>query len=281
MKPILLIHGGAGSKKMTSLDLKNYQLSLNRILNDIFPRLRRGLSAIDAVVMATALLENDPLYNAGKGSKIQSDGHIRMSASVMDGRNRIFSGCVNVEKVKNPIYLAKALQKREDRVLSGKGAERFARENNLEFASAYTKKARIEYLAKIRGKTGTVGAVALDRRGNLASATSTGGKGFEYPHRVSDTPTIAGNFANSCAAVSATGIGEQIVEQGVAVTLCAHVEMGMSIHKAASNIMKSANKRGDQFGFIGVDNKGNFIATTSTKNLIWAGADVEGFHFFA
>ena len=107
------------------------------------------------------------------------------------------------------------------------------------------------------------------RNGHLAAATSTGGRGFEYPHRVSDSPTSAGNFANEACAVSATGTGEQIVEQAVAATICAYVETGMSLKVAVNKVMAKARKRGAEFGMIALDRKGNFMAATTTKCIVW------------
>jgi len=215
--PLLLVHGGAGSKAMSEERHRAYVESLKRILEQAYPVLARGGSAVTAVVRAVELLENDPLYNAGLGSKIQSDGKIRMSASLMDGRRLRFSGCVNVEGLKNPIRLAKLLQTRGDRVLAEAGARQFAREAGLPFASPFTPRARADFKRRRQGKSGTVGAVALDRKHRLAAATSTGGRGFEYPHRVSDTPTVAANFANRL--VSASGVGEEIVEHAVAARI--------------------------------------------------------------
>jgi L-asparaginase len=236
--PLLLIHGGAGTKALSEKRRQAYVESLRRILEQVYPSLARGGSAVTAVVRAVELLENDPLYNAGLGSKIQSDGKIRMSASLMDGQHLRFSGCVNVEGVKNPIRLAKLLQSRHDRVLAEAGARQFAREAGLQFASPFTPRARAEFKRRRQRKSGTVGAVALDRKHHLAAATSTGGRGFEYPHRVSDTPTVAANFANRLGAISATGVGEQIVEHAVAARICALLEANLSLVAATQRVLR-------------------------------------------
>jgi L-asparaginase len=274
--PVLVIHGGAGSKPLHGERLALVTASLRKILENVYPQMQKGLSALDAVERAVLWLENDPLYNAGRGSKIQRDGKIRMSASIMDGDKRRFAGCVNVEHVKNPVLLARALMKKDDRVLSCEGAERFARELGLEFASNYTEASLAEFEKRKRGKTGTVGAVALDSKGRLAAATSTGGKGFEFPFRVSDSPTTAGNFANRFCAVSATGTGEEIVEFSAASTLCAWSEAGMKLEKAAGKMMREVRKAKAGFGFIALDSAGRFTATTSTKSITWAAATKSG-----
>lgn len=279
-RPVLVIHGGAGSKALSSERKAAIEKSLTGILTEIYPKMRNGMSALEAVTAAVVRLEDDPLYNAGKGSKIQSDGKIRMSAAVMDGNKRRFGGCVNVEGVKNPVVLARALMKCEDRVLSGAGAKRFARELNLEFASPYTAAARRAFAAKAQGKSGTVGAVALDRGGRLAAATSTGGRGYEYPFRVSDSPTTAGNFANGVCAVSATGTGEQIVEFSAASTICAWVEAGMPLSQAVDRLAREAKRARARFGYIALDRKGRIEGVTTTPLLIWGSAGPDGLTIF-
>jgi L-asparaginase len=278
--PLLLVHGGAGTKTMDQQRHRAYVESLKRILEEAYPPLARGGSAVTAVVRAVELLENDPLYNAGLGSKLQSDGKIRMSASLMDGRRLRFSGCLNVEGLKNPIRLAKLLQTRGDRVLAEAGARQFAREAGLQFASPFTPHTRADFKRRRQGKLGTVGAVALDRKRRLAAATSTGGRGFEYPHRVSDTPTIAANFANRLGAVSATGVGEEIVEHGVAARICAFLESGLSLKTATQRVLTEGRRYRAQFGWIAVDRHGQVQAVATTKTLIWAQATPAGITCF-
>lgn len=277
--PVLVIHGGASSRPIRGDRLSIVTASLQGILEIVFPKLQKGMSAIEAVTLACAALEDDPLYNAGRGSKIQSDGKIRMSAAIMDGERRRFGGCVNVEGVKNPIFLARALMKEKDRVLSGEGARRFAKELELPFASPYTKKQKEAFQARKRGKTGTVGAIAVDHKGRMAAATSTGGKGFEYPFRVSDSPTVAGNFATDRCAVSATGTGEEIVEQAAASTICAYVDAGMPLAEAVEKVIQRSRQFKAEFGVIALDHTGHFIASTTTKSIVWAAATKQGLSF--
>jgi L-asparaginase len=276
-KYLLVIHGGASSGPEIGVTRNQALESMARIVASTSERLARGGSAVDAVAAAVELLENDPIFNAGRGSKIQSDGKIRMSSALMDGARRRFAGCVNVEGVKNPIRLAQKLLPTQDRVLSCQGAQRFARAAGLKFASNYTpirvEEYRLQKARKMRpGKTGTVGAVALDLKGRLAAGTSTGGRGFEYPFRVSDTPTAAGNYANGSCAISATGVGEQIVEAAVAATLCAQVEGGAPLSDAARRMIARARAERAHFGLIGVDRAGNYCASTSTPSIAWAAA---------
>jgi L-asparaginase len=278
--PLLLVHGGAGAKAINEERHRAYAESLKRILEQAYPLLARGGSAVAAVVRAVELLENDPLYNAGLGSKIQSDGKIRMSASLMDGRRLRFSGCVNVEGVKNPIRLAKLLQTRSDRVLAEAGARQFAREAGLPFASPFTPRTRADFKRRRQGKSGTVGAVALDRKHHLAAATSTGGRGFEYPHRVSDTATVAATFANRLGAVSATGVGEEIVDHAVAARICAFLESGLLLKAATQRVLTQVRQTQGQFGWIALDRHGQVQAVTTTKTLIWGQATPAGITCF-
>jgi L-asparaginase len=276
MSPVLLIHGGAGSRKPTGEKYQIIHDSLERILKRAYLILARGGSALKAVTLAAEMLEDDELYNAGLGSKIQSDGKIRMSASLMDGKRLRFSGCVNVEGVKNPIRLAEKLSRFDSRVLCAEGATRFAREKNLPFRSPYTERARLHH-ARQKKRYGTIGAVAIDSKGRLAAATSTGGRGYEYPQRVSDSPTIAGNYANGACAVSATGTGEQIVDFAVAAQVCTLVQAGQRLDSTARHLISKARRAKAEFGFIALDKKGHWIGLTSTPHLIWAAAHKSGF----
>jgi L-asparaginase len=129
---------------------------------------------------------------------------------------------------------------------------------------------------RLQGKSSTVGAVALDRKHHLAAATSTGGRGFEYPHRVSDTPTVAANFANRLGAVSATGVGEEIVEYAVAVRICAFLESSLSLKTATQRVFTQVTQNRAQFGSVALDRHGHVQAVTTTKTLIWAQATPAG-----
>lgn len=268
--PVLLIHGGAGRGRYAPERKLEIARSLRRIVEAVYVDLDRGASALECVTEAVRHLEDDPLFNAGKGSKIQRDGHIRMSASVMDGAKRSFAGCVNVEGLKNPITLARSLLGAEDRVLASRGAEAYARHLGLPFASPFTPHARDAFARAEAGKSGTVGAVALDARGRLAAATSTGGRGHEHPHRVSDSPTCAGNYADRLAALSLTGTGEEIVDFAAAARICAFVEGGWSLERAVDHVLGQARRARAQFGLIALDHRGRWIARSTTQILLWA-----------
>lgn len=225
-----------------------------------------------AVAWAVAALEDDPQFNAGTGAKLQADGAARLSASLMDGTARRFSGVVNVERVRNPILLAVRLQREEDRVLAGEGARAFARRQRVPDFDPITEERWSEWRKRSEGDRlyGTVGAVAVDRNGKMAAATSTGGKGMARPHRVGDTATVAGNYASAKAAVSATGFGEEIVDLALAVRIVTRVDDGASLREAFERTFREARRSGVRAGAIGVDAKGNVEVRTTTPCILHA-----------
>ncbi|HYG50191.1 MAG TPA: isoaspartyl peptidase/L-asparaginase, partial [Flavobacteriales bacterium] len=184
----VIIHGGFFSESSQSAETKTAkQDALKMAVKSAYEYLKTH-TALETVVYAVELLENDSLFNAGIGSQIQRDGKIRMSASIMDGKTKKFSGVINIENVKNPVRVAEKLMPYDDRVLGGEGAIAFARKNGFAEFSTEIPQRRKEYEAKIAAlRTSTVGCVALDANGNIAAATSTGGKGFEIPGRISDS----------------------------------------------------------------------------------------------
>ena len=277
----IIIHGGFFSESDQSHEVKiAKQNSLKEIAGKAFEFLKTH-SAEDTVVFAVSLLENDDLYNAGIGSQIQSDGKIRMSASLMNGENQKFSGIINIEEVKNPIEVAKVLMKEDDRVLGGFGAKKYATENGFADFSTEIPQRRKEYEAKLKnGGKGTVGCVALDKNGHLAAATSTGGKGFEIVGRISDSATVAGNFANKFAAVSCTGVGEDIVSNATASKIVTRVTDGMSLEKAFEKTFAELKEIDGFAGAIAIDHQGNIFHQDSYPTMVFASFDGEDFEVF-
>ena len=277
----IIIHGGFFSESDQSHEVKTAkQNSLKEIAGKAFEFLKTH-SAEDTVVFAVSLLENDDLYNAGIGSQIQSDGKIRMSASLMNGENQKFSGVINIEEVKNPIEVAKVLMKEDDRVLGGFGAKKYAAENGFANFSTEIPQRRKEYEAKLKnGGKGTVGCVALDQNGYLAAATSTGGKGFEIVGRISDSATVAGNFANKFAAVSCTGVGEDIVSNATASKIVTRVTDGMSLEKAFEKTFAELKEIDGFAGAIAIDHQGNIFHQDSYPTMVFASFDGEDFEVF-
>ncbi|MFN3316912.1 MAG: isoaspartyl peptidase/L-asparaginase, partial [Raineya sp.] len=228
-------------------------------------------TALQSVIYAVKLLEDDALFNAGIGSQIQSDGKIRMSASIMDGITQKFSGVINIENVQNPVLVAERLLAYEDRVLGGEGANLFAQKQGFPFFSTETPERRAEYEAKKASKgTGTVGCVALDANGNLAAATSTGGKGFEMVGRISDSATTAGNFANSICGVSCTGVGEDIVSAALASKIVVRRTDGQSLEEAFKRSFEELAVFDGFAGAIAIDKEGNIFYQDSHPKMVFA-----------
>ncbi len=242
--PVLLIHGGAGPRKEPE-DKKLCREAVAGVIGRVWPLLLRGEPALKAVALAVDLLEENPLFNAGFGSVLQSDGMARLSASVMDGEKQKFSGVALVTHLVHPSRLALALQGREQTVLGPAGAQLLARELGIAPESPVTAEQARKWVGSLEeGKGGlshgTVGAVALDDAGRLAAATSTGGAGGNLPERMSDSSTVAGNYASGFAAISCTGLGEQIVDDGLAVRIETRVRDGQSIVAASERVFEEA-----------------------------------------
>jgi len=273
----IIIHGGFIGESLTTPEVKKAkQKALGEIVEKAHQFLKTH-TALETVVFAVGLLEDDELFNAGLGSHIQSDGKIRLSASVMDGKTQKFSGVINLENVQHPIQVAQQLANYEDRVLSGEGALAFARKNGFDYFDPITEQRQIEYHEKLNmaDRKGTVGCVALDGDGNIAAATSTGGKGFEIPCRVSDSATVAGNFANEFAGISCTGVGEDIVSGALAAKIVTRVTDGFSL-QAASDKSFSELKAFDGFaGVIGIASTGEIYHCDSHPTMVWASFDVK------
>ncbi|WCM40891.1 isoaspartyl peptidase/L-asparaginase [Flavobacterium sp. CBA20B-1] len=270
----IIIHGGFFSESTTNLETKiAKQQALLRIVKDAYAYLQNH-SALETVVYAVSQLEDDELFNAGIGSQIQSDGKIRMSASLMDGETQKMSGVINIEDVKNPIQVAEVLMQVDDRILGGSGATNFARKHGFEAFSTEIPQRKAEYEAKVKSLgTGTVGCVVLDKNGKIAVATSTGGKGFEIPGRISDSATVAGNYANSFCGVSLTGVGEDIVSGAVAAKIVTRVTDGFSLEQAFEKTFAELKPYDGFAGAIAIDNQGNIFHQDSHPSMVFASFD--------
>lgn len=277
----LIIHGGFFSESSTNHETKiAKQRSLERIVKNSYEFLKTH-SALETVVFAVSLLEDDELFNAGIGSQIQGDGKIRMSAALMDGETQKMSGVINIEEVQNPIQVAQVLMDYDDRVLGGSGATNFARTHGFEKFSTETSLRKAEYEAKLEASgTGTVGCVALDKNGKLAVATSTGGKGFEIPGRISDSATVAGNYANEFCGVSLTGVGEDIVSNATAAKIVTRVTDGFSLNDAFTKTFNELSPYDGFAGAIAIDNKGNMFHQDSHPSMVYASFDGEKLEVF-
>ncbi|HEY9623779.1 MAG TPA: isoaspartyl peptidase/L-asparaginase [Crinalium sp.] len=288
VQPKLIIHGGAGSSLKGKGGVEAVRRSLHSVIEAVYPLLLDGASAQAAVIRGCQLLEDDPRFNAGTGSVLQSDGQVRMSASLMDGVAQRFSGVINVSRVKNPIELAQFLQGSDDRVLSDYGSAELLRELQLPTYDPLTELRLQEWILERQGNfsramagvvaekelvteagRGTIGVVAFDSQGRLAAGTSTGGKGFERIGRVSDSAMPAGNYATSYAGVSCTGIGEDIIDECLAARIVVRVTDGMPIQQAFARSFQEAQQHQRDFGAIGIDHSGA-IAWGKTSDVLLA-----------
>lgn len=269
-KPVLIIHGGAGNREGRHARFSDYASHLTAIVaagEQIL--LRQGAQA--AVHDAIQKLEDDPIFNAGTGSRVQHDGIIRMTAALMDSQLRSLSGVINIERVQHPIAVASLLRGQKHSVLAAQQATAFARQHGFVDYDPLTEFRYQEYLAASSGRTGTVGAVAVDEQGILCAGTSTGGVGNETAGRVSDSGTVAGTYASAHLGVSCTGVGEQIVNHAAAARVVVRVEDGMPLADAVNKTMQEAEALDYHYGLIALARNGSWAAPqTSSVTTLYA-----------
>ncbi len=296
----IAIHGGAGTikkSKFTPEREKAYRAKLSEAVEAGYAILAKGGSSLDAITTSVNILENSPFFNAGKGAVYTYDETHEMDASIMYGKNRNAGAVAGVKHIENPINLARLVMEESVHVmLSGAGAEAFAKTqgvplvDNKIFDTQHRYKALLRAKKKLKAaeaanknyqaahqaldtefKVGTVGAVALDSKGNIASATSTGGMTSKRFGRIGDSPVIgAGTFAdNDSCAVSATGHGEYFIRYNVAADICARVQyQGKTIEQAGNEVIHDVLKPvGGTGGVIIVDTKGNISLPFNTKGM--------------
>ena len=290
----LVIHGGAGTitrAEMTPELEAEYRAALELSLRTGYERLKDGRSAVDAVEASIRVLENSPLFNAGKGAVFTHEGTNELDAAIMDGRTMMAGAVAGITIIRNPISAARAVMEKSPHViLIGRGAEVFATGQGLDIVdpSYFWTEQRWKQLQKALieekragttgelpvppdRKFGTVGAVALDRHGNLAAGTSTGGTTNKRFGRVGDAPIVgAGTYAsNDSCAVSATGHGEFFIRYTVARDIAARMEFGgATVAEAADEVvMKKLVEVGGAGGVIALDRKGRFATPFNTSGM--------------
>ena len=305
---MFVIHGGAGTilkSQMTPELEKEYRAKLTEALMKGHSILNNNGSSLDAIEAAIRILEDSPLFNAGKGAVFTSAGTNELDASIMDGKTLKAGAVASLKHIKNPISLARLVMEKSPHVMMvGDGAEAFAKQQGIEMVPQeyfYTER-RWKALQSIKesekkqssapgtgsgpgrpksdeDKHGTVGAVALDKAGNLAAGTSTGGMTNKRFGRVGDSPIIgAGTYANnqSCA-VSATGDGEFFIRSVVAYDICALVEYkGMALQEAASAVIEKVGKLGGTGGVIALDKDGHIAMPFNTAGMYRGYVDPDG-----
>jgi beta-aspartyl-peptidase (threonine type) len=296
-RPVIVVHGGAGTwqpeRSQPGLE------GVKRAAKNGFEILEKGGNAVDSVMEAVAVMEDDGAFNAGYGSSLNMEKSVEMEASIIDGKTLQAGAAGLLKDVKNPVRLARIVMEKTDHVfVVGEGAEKLARIFNLERRNPISE-LRLKYYeqqkkALLDGKSElpklanlvktypeifnleTVGAVALDRDGNVAAATSTGGFPLKLPGRIGDSPligcgTYADNYAGAC---SATGVGEIAIRLVLAKTVCNHMENGKTAQEAVELAIKLVNKRisatYNHMGLISIDVHGGIGVAHNSPNMCWA-----------
>ncbi|HEY1110389.1 MAG TPA: isoaspartyl peptidase/L-asparaginase [Opitutaceae bacterium] len=301
VKPFgLVLHGGAGVIERASMSPEReaeYRAKLTEARDAGYAVLERGGTALDAVVSTIMILEDSPLFNAGKGAVFTADGTCELDSSIMDGRTQAAGAIAGVKRIKNPITLARTVMEKSVHVmLTGEGAEKFAQQQGFDFVpndyfytphrreqleraqkresekakSAPKKSAALDEPFDRLARYGTVGCAALDRQGNLAAGTSTGGMTNKRFGRVGDAPIIgAGTYAsNTTCAVSATGWGEFFIRASVAHDIAAQLEYkGSALAPAAQATMDKVAKLGGDGGVVCIDKDGNAAMPFNTAGM--------------
>lgn len=288
----IAIHGGAGviSKTIPDSVRKNYEAGLKQALDKGIELLKEGKPALEVVEQVVHILENDPLFNAGKGAVFTAEGEHELDACIMDGKTLATGAVTGVKTVKNPISLARLVMTKTPHVLlMGAGAEEFANQQEIErVPNAYfdTENRKKQWERSKQKQTeldpmfkyGTVGCVVLDKAGNLAAATSTGGMTNKKFGRVGDVPIVgAGTYANNeTVAVSGTGTGEEFIRHTVASRIAALYEYkGYTVFKAAKYVIEKVLNPGDG-GVICVDKFGNIAMPYNSAGMFRGSADADG-----
>ena len=292
----IAIHGGAGAVPRSSLTAereRHYRDGLAAALDGGYAVLEKGGSSLDAVTAAVRALEDNPLFNAGRGAALTRDGAAELDAAIMDGRQQRAGAVAAVRHVRNPIELARRVMEKSRHVLLvGSGAEEFALEEGLALVpNTYfrTEERRAQLEAERGGRSvsdlfpssqGTVGAVALDAAGDLAAATSTGGMTNKRQGRVGDSPIIgAGTYAkNGVCAVSATGHGEYFIRTVAAHHVCTAVEhRGLPLREAVHELLhERLRELGGSGGIIAIDRAGLIVTEFSTEGMFRGARDSSG-----
>ena len=281
----IVIHGGAGwSRNQTEEKLKSIEDGLKRALDEGFAILESGGTSLDAVEAAVVILEDDVTFNAGKGSVYTAEEKQEMDASIMTGELQNAGAVASVSTIKNPIKLARyVMEKTEHVLIVGQGAEKVAIKGGLEVVdpSYFYSKEKLDRVRrqKTKDELSTVGAVAIDKEGNISAATSTGGRSNKLPGRVGDSPIIgAGTWAqNNLCGVSGTGHGEYFMRFNVAREICVRMDyLGLSVDQASNQVIDELSGMGIEGGVIVIDKEGNASLIFNTDGMARAYKNSKG-----
>lgn len=297
LKPAIVVHGGAGTVHPERS--KPVMDGVKRAAGRGFEALKKGGTAVDGVMEAVMIMEDDGAFNAGYGSSLNIEKGVEMDASIMDGKALEAGAVTLLKNVKNPVRLARIVMEKTDHVfIGGEGAEKLANLFNLERMNPVTEfrlkayddqkkvliegKSNLPRLASLINEQptffecDTVGAIALDKNGNVAAATSTGGYPLKLVGRIGDTPLIGcGNYAdNHSGACSATGVGEIAIRLVLAKAVCDYIESGKTPQRAVERAIKLVNERipaaYKSMGLVALDPRGRIGAAHNSPNLCWA-----------
>ncbi len=281
----IVVHGGAGVMSTLTQDQQDaIKLKVSETLMSSYKILKNGGSSLDAVEFAVSEFEDSPLFNAGKGSVYTSNETQEMDASIMFGLDRSSGAVASVKIIKNPIRLArKVLEETNHIFLVGDGAESFAKNIGVDVVEPnyfYSEK-NLKRLRKVKNKLtnnyaiqdkiGTVGAVAIDKDGNISAATSTGGMTNKMPGRVGDSPIIgSGTWAqNGVCGVSSTGHGEFFIKYQVAREVCSRMEyLNQTLENSSKNVIEELKKIGATGGLIAIDKDANISTPFNTAGMV-------------
>lgn len=268
----VLLHGGAGGQDPRSPDsLSKATAALLKYGYEALQSLTSNDDPMDVLIQALGKLEDDPQFNAGYGSALQSDGQTRLTAAIMDSARQSFSGVISCSYIKNPSVIARHLQTQDSRVLTNPGAEMIARELGLPVASNLTPERVGTWAQKSTASScDTVGCLIRTSDGRIVVGTSTGGRGYEYPGRVSDSATVAGTYCSRFAGVSATGVGEDIVDDAVAARIETRRRDGMTLEQASRQTFSEALSMNRRYGWITIDEKGHWGIAYTTQAMSYS-----------
>jgi beta-aspartyl-peptidase (threonine type) len=282
--PVIVVHGGAGWSQGAS-DEKQHAIKsgLKEALDTGFSILQSGGSSLDAVEAAIVILEDNPVFNAGRGSVYTAEEKQEMDASIMSGNDQDAGAVASVSRVKNPIKLARYIMEHTEHVMmAGPGAEKIAEQGRLELVdpSYFYSEDRLKSVKKQKDKkNSTVGALAMDKLGNIAAGTSTGGRSNKLPGRIGDSPIIgAGTWAqNNVCGVSGTGHGEYFIRYNVAREICARMEyLNLSVGEASAQVIGQLTAIGIEGGVIVLDKNGNISMEFNTDGMARAYRNSKG-----
>jgi len=284
-KYTIVIHGGAGfiDPNIEESAIQAYLNSLTEALNIGKSILQEGGSSLDAVEQVVKFLEDDSLFNAGRGAVFTSEAKNELDASIMDGRDLSSGAVTSVTVIKNPVSLARLVMEKTPHILfAGKGADELGKHLGSEIVDPtyfFTYARYNELKKRLRNVKGTVGCVAIDQFGNIAAATSTGGLTGKLPGRVGDSPLInCGTYANDkTCGVSSTGHGELFIKNAVAYQISVLMEYkGYTLRQAAEELIFNILPEGSG-GVIAVDKEGNFVTIFNTLSMLRGAATSDGF----